>query len=450
MFQNLSNKLNTVFEKLRKRGMLNETDVDLALREIRLALLEADVALPVVRSFIQKVKERAVGEEVVKSVTPGQMVVKIVNDVLIDVLGGEEAGSLDLKVKPPVPVLLVGLQGAGKTTTCAKLAKFLKDKQNKRVLMVSLDVQRPAAREQLKILGQQIDVASFPIDKGNTPEAIAKLAMEQGRLEGYDIVLLDTAGRLHIDDDLMDEVNCIKDLSKPQEVLLVADAMTGQDAATVAKSFQEKVGLTGIILTRMDGDARGGAALSMRMVAGKPIKFMGVGEKTDQLEPFVADRVAGRILDMGDIVGLVERAAQTISQEDTEHFAKRMEEGKFDLEDMRMQLKQMNKMGGFGALLGMMPGMGKLKSKLGDAGVDEKMVARQVAIIQSMTLLERRRPEILNASRKRRVAAGSGVQAQDVNRLLKQWKDMSAMMKKFKKLGKKGLMRQGLSALMPK
>ncbi len=450
MFNSLSEKLNGVFDKLRKRGTLSDKDVDAALREIRVALLEADVALPVVREFSKNVKEKALGEEVIRSVTPGQMVVKIVHDALVEALGGDKPAELDLAARAPVVIMLVGLQGAGKTTTCAKLAKFLKDKKNKQVMMASLDVQRPAAREQLRVLGEQIAVDTFPLDKGKTPEDISKRALKEAKLKGYDILLLDTAGRLHIDDKLMGEVAQVKKEVNPQETLLVADAMTGQDAAQVAKVFQESVGVTGLILSRMDGDARGGAAFSMRMVAGVPIKFIGVGEKMDQLEAFHAERIANRILDMGDIVTLVEKASQSISEEETEKISKRMEEGKFDLSDMQSQIMQMNKMGGMKSLMGMMPGMGKIKNKLDQAGFDDKSINHQVAMIQSMTQKEKRKPALLNASRKRRIAKGSGRSVQDVNKLLKQWKDMSTMMKKFKKLGKKGLLRQGISGLMPR
>jgi len=448
MLNSLSEKLNNVFDKLRKRGSLSEKDIDLALREIRVALLEADVALPVIRSFTQDVKKKALGEEVVRSVTPGQMVVKIVSDALISVLTSEGSSEIDLAARPPVVIMLVGLQGAGKTTTCAKLAKFLKEKKHKNVMMVSLDTQRPAAREQLRILGKQVGIDTFPIDKGENPEEIAAYAFEESKLKGYDVLLVDTAGRLHIDDALMAEVAKVKKQLLPKETILVADAMTGQDAAQVAKSFQDVIGVTGLILSRMDGDARGGAALSMRAIANVPIKFMGTGEKMDQLESFDAQRVANRILDMGDVVALVEKAADAISEEETQKLAKRMEAGKFDLNDMQAQIIQMNKMGGMNSFMGMMPGMKKIKEKISESGLDDKVINRQVAIIQSMTPGEKRKPDMLNASRKRRIAAGCGMSVQDVNRLLKQWKDMSSMMKKFKKLGKKGLLRQGISGLM--
>lgn len=450
MLQSLSTKLNSVFEKLRKRGSLSEKDIDIALREIRVALLEADVALPVIRLFVENVKKKALGEEVIRSVTPGQMVVKIVSDTLVEALGSEQSSEINLAARAPVVVMVVGLQGAGKTTTCAKLAKFLKEKKNKKTMMVSLDTQRPAAREQLRILGEQVGVDTFPLDKGSTPEEISKYAFKEAKLKGYDILLVDTAGRLHIDAMLMEEVAAIKKELSPQETLLVADAMTGQDAAQVAKAFQESVGVTGLILSRMDGDARGGAALSMRSVANVPIKFIGTGEKMDQLEFFDPQRLANRILDMGDVVALVEKATDAISQEETEKLAKRMEAGKFDLNDMQAQIMQMNKMGGMNSLLGMMPGIRKIKEKASQAGLDDKAINKQVAIIQSMTPMEKRKPEILNASRKRRVAAGCGMSVQEVNKLLKQWKDMSSMMKKFKKLGKKGLLRQGISSLMPR
>ncbi|HYD66579.1 signal recognition particle protein, partial [Azospirillum sp.] len=438
-----------IFDKLRRRGALSEEDVSAALREVRIALLEADVALPVVKQFVNQVKERAVGQEVLRSITPGQQVIKIVHDNLVEMLGaGEE---INLNAAAPVPVLMVGLQGSGKTTSTAKIALRLKTKERKKVLMASLDVRRPAAQEQLKVLGEQIGVATLPILMGQGPVDIAKRAMETGRLEGYDVVMLDTAGRLAIDEELMAEVAAVRDATRPVETLLVADAMTGQDAVTVATNFNDKVGITGIVLTRVDGDARGGAALSMRQITGKPIKLLGVGEKIDALEPFHPDRIAGRILGMGDVVSLVEKAVETIDQEEAEKLARKMEQGKgFDLDDMAAQFRQIRKMGGMGGLLGMLPGVGKIKDQLKDKKIDDSMLKRQEAIISSMTKKERKNPEIIKASRRKRIAAGSGTTVQEVNKVLKQFEDMRTMMKQVQKLGKKGLMRQGLGALMPR
>ncbi len=450
MFEALSDKLSGVFDRLRSRGALSELDVGEALREVRVALLDADVALPVVRDFIAKVRERALGTEVLGSVTPGQQVVKIVHDVLIDELGGEGAVPLNLAAVAPIPVLMVGLQGSGKTTTAGKIALRLKERARKRVLLASLDTQRPAAQLQLAQLGERAGVASLPIVAGQTPVQIAIRAMETGRREGYDLVILDTAGRLSIDQELMDEVKAIRAATSPAETLLVVDAMTGQDAVNTARAFHEAVGVTGIVMTRMDGDARGGAALSMRAVTGAPIKLIGLGEKLDALEEFHPERVAGRILGMGDIVGLVEKASETIDQDEAEKLAAKMARGKFDLEDLAAQLRQIGKMGSLSGILGMLPGVGKLKSQLDDAKLDPKLLKRQEAIISSMTPKERRVPDIIKASRKKRIAAGSGTSVQDVNRLLKQFDDMSAMMKRMNKLGQKGLMRHGLSALMPK
>lgn len=448
MFQNLSDRLGQVFDKLKRRGSLREEDVTAALREVRIALLEADVALPVVKDFVAAVLEKAVGQEVLKSVTPAQMVIKIVNDQLVETLGSETQ-ALNFATTPPAVFLMAGLQGSGKTTSTAKLAKFLTEKQNKKVLMASLDVYRPAAQEQLEILGQQISVATLPIHSADKPAKITKRALDMGRKEGYDVVLLDTAGRLHLDTALMQELEEIKKLSNPVETLLVVDAMTGQDAVNIGKSFNETLGITGIILTRIDGDARGGAALSMRAITGCPIKFVGVGEKIDQLDVFHPDRIAGRILDMGDVVSLVEKAAEHIDEEEAAKLQRKMEKGKFDLNDLASQLKQMQKMGGMGQLMNMLPGVGKMKDKIAKAGFDDKAVAHQLALINSMTLKERRYPKLLNASRKKRVAAGSGLEVQAINRLLKQFEGMSKMMKKMKKLGKKGMMRQGMQDFMP-
>nr|WP_294517366.1 signal recognition particle protein [uncultured Rhodopila sp.] len=450
MFEALSDKLSGVFDGLRARGSLNESDVTEALREVRVALLDADVALPVVRDFIAKVRERAVGAEVLDSVTPGQQVVKIVNDVMIEALGGEGAVPINLAAAAPVPILMVGLQGSGKTTTSGKLALRLKDKQKRRVLLASLDTQRPAAQLQLAQLADQAGVPSLPIIAGQTPVQIANRAMDVGRREGFDVVILDTAGRLSIDEELMEEVRQVRAATSPAETLLVVDAMTGQDAVNTAKAFNDALSITGIVLTRMDGDARGGAALSMRAITGAPIKLIGVGEKQDALEDFHPERVTGRILGMGDIVGLVERATETIDQAEAEKLAARMMKGKFDLEDYAAQLRQIGKMGNLTSMLEMLPGMGKFKQQLAGADLDTKVFKRQAAIISSMTVKERRTPDIIKANRKKRIAAGSGTSVQDVNRLLKQFDDMSAIMKKMGKLGQKGLMRQGLGALMPK
>jgi signal recognition particle subunit SRP54 len=442
MFDSLTSRLGDVLDRLKRRGALKEQDVEAALREVRVALLEADVALPVVRDLVAKVKEKAVGRDVLKSITPGQMVVKIVHDTLVDTLGGE-GEQVMLPADPPGAILMVGLQGSGKTTTTAKLALRLKQRDHKKVLMASLDVARPAAQEQLKILGEQAEVATLPVVAGQRPVEIARRAMEAARFGGYDVVLLDTAGRLHIDETLMDEVAAVRDASMPLETLLVADAMTGQDAVNVAKTFHERVGLTGIVLTRVDGDARGGAALSMRAVTGCPIKLLGVGEKLDALEAFHPDRVAGRILGMGDVVSLVEKVAETVEIEQAEKLAAKLAKGEMDLNDLADQLRQLRKMGGVSGLMGLLPGVAKVKSQMAQANIDESIVKRQEAIIQSMTPQERRRPQIIQASRKRRIATGSGTSVPDVNKLLKQFMTMNKMMKKVGKLGKKGLMRGG-------
>ncbi len=450
MFDALSDKFNGIFEGLRKRGALSEGDVTEALREVRLAMLDADVALPVVKDFVARVRERAIGAEVLSAVSPGQQVAKIVNDALVEALGGAGAVPLNLASAPPVPILMVGLQGSGKTTTSAKLALRLTGRDKRRVLLASLDTQRPAAQLQLAQLAERAGVASLPIVAGQTPVQIARRAMEVGRREGYDVVILDTAGRLSIDQSLMNEVRAIREATNPVETLLVVDAMTGQDAVQTARAFNETVGVTGIVLTRMDGDARGGAALSMRAVTGAPIKFSGSGEKIDALEEFHPERVAGRILGLGDIVGLVERASETIDQDEAEKLAKRMMRGVFTLEDYASQLKQISKMGSISNILGMLPGMGQMKAQIENANIDTSVFKRQQAIIGSMTVKERRTPEIIKASRKKRIAAGSGTSVQEINKLLKQFDDMGTMMKRMGKLGQKGLMRQGIGALMPK
>jgi signal recognition particle subunit SRP54 len=449
VFDSLSERLSGVFERLRRRGALSESDVSEALREVRLALLDADVALEVVRDFIAKVRERAIGQEVLRSVTPGQQVVKIVHDSLVEALGGEGAVPLNLNAAAPVAILMVGLQGSGKTTTAGKLALRLREKLRKKVLLASLDTQRPAAQLQLAQLAERAQVQSLPIVAGQTPLEIAHRAMDTGRREVFDVVILDTAGRLAIDEALMAEVGAVRTATSPAETLLVVDAMTGQDAVRTAHAFNTSVGVTGIVLTRMDGDARGGAALSMRAVTGAPIKLIGVGEKLDALDDFYPERVAGRILGMGDIVGLVERAAETIDRQEAERLAARMSKGQFNLEDYAGQLKQIGKMGSLSGILGMLPGVAKMKAQLADADLDTTILKRHAAIIASMTRKERHNPDIIKASRKRRIAAGSGTSVQEVNRLLKQFDDMSTMMKRMNKLGQKGLMRQGLGALMP-
>jgi signal recognition particle subunit SRP54 len=428
MFDNLSSRLSDILDKLTRRGALTETDVAEALREVRRALLEADVALDVVRSFTDKVRARAVGAEVVKSVTPGQMVVKIVHDVLVETLGAD-AEAISLNAVPPVPILMVGLQGSGKTTTTAKIAKRLTDRQGKRVLMASLDTRRPAAMEQLAVLGSQTGISTLPIIAGQNAVQIARRALEAARLGGYDVIMLDTAGRTTVDDELMSEAAEVKAATQPHETLLVADALTGQDAVNTARAFEGRLDLTGIVLTRIDGDGRGGAALSMRAVTGKPIKLMGVGEKVDALEDFHPARIANRILGMGDIVSLVEKAAETIDREKALAIAEKMRKGRFDLVDLREQLLQMSKLGGLGSIMGMMPGIAKMKDQIARAGLDDRMVKRQLAIIDSMTPQERANPEILKASRKRRIAAGSGTTPEHINRLLKMHRQMADMMK---------------------
>ncbi|MFO1235696.1 MAG: signal recognition particle protein [Alphaproteobacteria bacterium] len=441
MFDTLTNRLGQVFDRLRGRGALSEGDVNEALREVRVALLEADVSLAVVKDFIEKVRVKAVGQDVLRSVTPGQQVVKIVHDELTAVLG-DTASGIDLNAPAPVVIMMVGLQGSGKTTSTAKIALRLTKKDRKKVLMASLDVQRPAAQEQLKILGEQAEIATLPVIAGQMPTDIAKRAVTAGRLSGYDVVMLDTAGRLHIDEQLMAEIAAVRDIARPHETLLVADALTGQDAVNIAKTFKDRVGITGLVLTRMDGDGRGGAALSMRAVTGAPIKLVGVGEKLDALEDFHPGRVAGRILGMGDVVSLVEKAAETIDAEKAQAMAKRMEQGSFTLDDLAEQLRQMQRIGGMKGVLGMLPGVGKIKNAIDQAGLDEKIFLRQQAMISSMTKKERAKPEIINGSRRKRIAKGAGVDVADLNKLLKMHRQMADMMKDLKK-GKKG----GLGAL---
>ena len=438
MFDSLSEKLGGVFSKLRGKASLSENDVMAVSREIRIALLEADVALPVVKDFIDTIKDRAVGHDVVKGVNPAQQVIKIVHDALVEMLGSESA---DLQfATAPSAYLMVGLQGSGKTTSTAKIAKILTEKNNKKVLMASLDVYRPAAQEQLKILGEQTNIATLPIVEGQKPVDIAKRAMDTGRKEGYDVVMLDTAGRLSIDETLMQEVEDIKKATNPVETLLVADAMTGQDAVNTAKIFDERVSITGIMLTRVDGDARGGAAMSMKAVTGKPIKLIGVGEKWSEVETFHPERVAGRILGMGDVVSLVEKAVETVDQAEAERMAKKFKKGQFDFNDLLSQIRQMNKMGGMGSLMKLMPGLSGMASKLEEAGFDESIIKKQEAIIQSMTPTERAKPDLMNGSRKKRIASGSGTTVQEINALVKQQKQMQVMMKRMRKMGKGQMM----------
>lgn len=443
MFENLSKRLSATFDKIRGRGALTASDINTAMREIRVALLEADVALPVVKDFIANVTEKALGQNVVESVSPGQMVIKIVHDHLVEALG-EAATPLNLQATPPVVFMVVGLQGSGKTTTTAKLARFLSKQSKKKVLMASLDIYRPAAQEQLESLGRDLELSTLPIVPDEKPLAITDRALETARREGHDVLLLDTAGRLHIDDALMIELSDIKAKANPTETLLVADALSGQDAVTVADTFNKKLDVSGIILTRVDGDARGGAALSMRAVTGCPLKFIGVGERPDQFETFHPERIASRILDMGDVVTLVEKAAESIDQQEAERLTKRMEDGQFDFNDMLGQLRQVTKMGGIGGLMNMMPGIGKLKGKLADTGFDEKIVKHQMAIIQSMTLKERKFPKLIKAGRRKRIAMGSGTSVNEVNKLLKQHQDIGRMMKRVKKMGGMKKAMQGL------
>jgi signal recognition particle subunit SRP54 len=428
MFDSLSERLSAVLDRLTRRGALSEADVDEAMREVRRALLEADVALDVARDFTEEVKKRAIGVDVIKSVTPGQMVVKIVHDQLVATLGSD-AQPIDLNAPAPVVIMMVGLQGSGKTTTTAKVAKRLTDIAKRKVLMASLDTRRPAAMEQLAVLGQQVSVETLPIVAGQTPVQIANRAVQAAKLGGYDVVILDTAGRITLDEAMMAEAAEVRRTANPHEVLLVADSLTGQDAVNLARSFNERVGLTGIVLTRIDGDGRGGAALSMRAVTGKPIKLLGTGEKLDAIEDFYPQRIADRILGMGDIVSLVEKAAATIDAEKAARVAEKMRKGAFDLSDLREQIMQMQQMGGMSGLMAMMPGVAKIKNQLAERNLDEKVLKRQVAIIDSMTPQERRNPDVLKASRKRRIAAGSGTKPEDINRLLKMHRTMADVMK---------------------
>jgi len=443
MFENLSERLSGVFDRLTKQGALSEDDVRTALREVRVALLEADVSLSVARDFVKAVQTKATGQAVTKSVTPGQQVIKIVHDELVNMLSGTDDEPGYLKVdNPPAPILMVGLQGSGKTTTTAKLAKRLTEKNGKRVLMASLDVYRPAAMEQLAVLGKQIGVDTLPIVMGQSPVDIAKRAKQQAALGGYDVYLLDTAGRLSIDDTLMAEVEAVRDATSPRETLLVVDGLTGQDAVTTAENFDGRIGISGVILTRMDGDGRGGAALSMRAVTGKPIKFVGTGEKMEGLEEFHAERIAGRILGMGDIVSLVEKAQETLEREQAERMVRRFQKGQFNMNDLKRQIEQMQKMGGMEGVIGMLPGAKKMAGQIAKAGMDDSLFKRQIALINSMTKLERANPQVLQASRKKRIAAGAGLEVSELNKLLKMHRQMADMMKKMGKLGQKGMLRQ--------
>lgn len=442
MFDSLNKRLGNIFTNLRRQGALSEDDINVVMREVRIALLEADVALPVVKEFTKSLKEAALGKEIIKSVSPANMVIKLVQDHLTELLGDEHQ-ELNLNAAPPAVVMMVGLQGSGKTTSTGKLGLLLRTKRNKKVLVASLDVARPAAQAQLAVVAQQAGIDSLEIIAGQQPIEITKRAMEEARLSGYDILLLDTAGRLHIDDALMKELEQVCHIANPVETLLVADSLTGQDAVNIGREFHEKIGITGAILTRIDGDGRGGAALSLRHVTGQPIKYMGTGEKLSEFEPFHPERIASRILDMGDIVSLVEKAAETVDQDEAEAMAKRMQQGKFDFNDLLSQLNNMKKMGGMGSMMGMIPGIGKFKDKIAEANLDETMFKRQEAMILSMTPRERAFPKLLNASRKKRIAAGAGATVQELNQLVKQHQQMEKMMKKLKKMGKKGLMRSG-------
>src|ERR1700744_741895 len=447
MFESLQSRLGGVFDKLRGRGALSEADVDAALGEVRTALIDADVALPVVNDFIAKVRPRAIGENVIRSVTPGQQVIKIVHDVLVETLG-QENEQLSIG-SPPAPILMVGLQGSGKTTTSAKLGLLLQTKEKKRVLMASLDVNRPAAMEPLRVLGEQAGVATLPVAAGQDPVTIGQRALASARAGGYDALILDTAARQSIDEQLMSEVAAIKAVTNPHETLLVADSLTGQDAVNIAKNFHDRVSLSGIILTRVDGDARGGAALSMRSVTGAPIKFLGAGEKLEALEAFHPERVASRILDMGDVVSLVERASETLDKAEAEKLAAKMKKGQFDMNDLASQLGQMKKLGGMKGVLGMLPGVGKIKGQLEAAGIDDKILTRQEAIIGSMTKAERIDPDVINGSRRKRIAAGAGVDVSEVNKLLKMHRQMADMMKKMGKGGRMPQFPGGMPGSIP-
>ncbi len=447
MFQTLTQSLTKIFDKIKGTGALTEEQIDTAMRDIRVALLEADVALPVVREFISNVKEKAKGQEVIKSVSPAQMVIKIINDEMVNFLApNEDESKLNLSSTPPANLLIVGLQGSGKTTASAKLALKLKE-QNKKVLLVSLDTYRPAAQDQLEVLAKDISVESLPIIKEQKPLEITQRAISESKLLGYDVVIYDSAGRLHIDEEMIEEVASVKKMINPTETLLVIDSMIGQDAVTVASTFEEKLNISGVVLSRIDGDSRGGAALSVRHVTGKPIKFLSTGEKPKDFEEFDAKRITSRILDMGDVVSFVEKATSVIDQKEAEKSAARLKKGKFDLNDYISQIKTIRKLGGFGSMMNMLPGVSKFADKLGGGADGDKMLNVQEAIVLSMTKKERRNPDLLNASRKKRVASGSGTTVQQVNMMLKQFKQISTMMKKASKMDPKSLMRSGIGKL---
>lgn len=446
MFEALNERLTGVFDRITGRGALSEKDVAEAMREVRVALLEADVALPVVKEFIAFATERATGEEVIRSVKPADQVVKIVYDGLIEMLGGEEPVPLNTNANPPAVVLMAGLQGSGKTTTSAKLALRLTKFDRKKVMMASLDTRRPAAMEQLATLGKQIDVATLPIVAGESAVQITRRALQSAKLQGFDVLILDTAGRITLDEGLMNEVAEVADIAKPVETLLVADSLTGQDAVRTASAFHARLPLTGLVLTRADGDGRGGAMLSMRAVTGLPIKYLGAGEKVDALDVFDARRVAGRILGQGDIVALVEKAAQDLDQAKAEKMARKLAKGQFDLDDLAGQLQQMKRMGGLQGIMGMLPGVAKMKGQMAESGIDDRMILRQEAIISSMTKAERKKPDLLNASRKKRIAAGAGVEVQDVNRVLKQHRQMADVVKSMARGGPKKM--QQMAAML--
>ena len=441
MFENLSNRLQDVFSSLKKTGSIDETALDLAMRDIRRALLEADVSLEVVKKFISEVKQKALGQEIIQSISPSQMIIKLVNDELINILGNDTA-TINIEGKKPASLMLVGLQGSGKTTSIAKLAKFIKSKYSKNILLVSLDVNRPAAFEQLQKLAHDIDIEILPKVENQSPENIAKRAITAAEINDIDLILFDTAGRTSIDDNLMQELQKLESFLEPIETLLILDSMTGQDAINVAKNFSDKIKLTGSILTRVDGDARGGAALSLKMTTGCPIKFIGNGEKIDDIEIFHPDRIANRILDMGDVVTLVEKAAENIDHQEAEKMAERLQQGEFDLNDLLSQINQMKKMGGISSMLKFIPGMKNLGDKANT--VSDDAIKKQEAIILSMTKLERRKPKMINSSRKQRIAKGSGTVVSEVNRILKQHRKMADMMKRVSKKGMSGLQDLGL------
>ncbi len=438
MFDALNERLSSVFDRLAGRGVLTEKDVDEAMREVRVALLEADVALPVVKDFVARARERALGEEVIRSVRPADQVIKITYDGLVEMLGGDEPEGLNLNANPPVVILMAGLQGSGKTTTAGKLALRLTKQDRKKVMLASLDVRRPAAMEQLAMLAEQAGVASLPIVAGQMPADITRRALQAAKLQGFDVLILDTAGRTTIDEAMMAEAAEVAQISQPTETILVADSLTGQDAVRTARAFHERLPLTGLILTRADGDARGGAMLSMKAVTGLPIKFLGSGEKIDALDAFDARRVAGRILGQGDIVSLVEKAAAEVDQQQAERMARKLAKGKFDLDDLYNQLDQMKRMGGLEGIMGLMPGVAKMKAQIAESGINDRMIARQQAIISSMTRKERAKPDILNASRKRRIARGAAVEVSEINRVLKQHRQMADAVKAMSKQGGRG------------